>query len=143
MVEFNIKNIQYLVFLLKKKVSKKIYLNKTLLRLVVPQSKEEIFCHPKVNPEDESYGWCKTMGNHYDIDKEKPEQPGWGFCGKDCFSEQVPGVLSQKKIILWLDISRMLKMAVCSGPKRMCTSCLKSFVISSWLSHWRKQENQK
>ena len=87
MVEIIRKNLLYLIYLINNKKGSMLI----LLRLVVPKGKDEIFCHPKVNPEDESYGWCKTMGNHYDIDKEKPTEPGWGFCGKDCFSDQVTG----------------------------------------------------
>ena len=68
-----------------------IILNLFNIRITGLGDGKDIYCHPKVNPEDESLGWCKTMGNFYDIDNPRENQPGWGFCGKDCFTDPVGG----------------------------------------------------
>ena len=59
-----------------------------------------IFCYPKENPQNASFGWCLTEGNYFD--RNNPDtmfQDGWGFCGKDCYLDTEvinKGILREK-----------------------------------------------
>ena len=59
-----------------------------VLRLVI-KGKKDVLCNPPTNPVDESYGWCKTQGDYYSIDNWKEVHNGWGYCGADCYNDQV------------------------------------------------------
>ena len=65
------------------------------------ESGEDIaLCFPSKNPENETYGWCKTWGDFYNIDKYDEHKDGWGFCSKDCYLDTKVsdmGVLRVKK----------------------------------------------
>ena len=65
------------------------------------ESDEDIaLCYPSKNPENETYGWCKTKGNFYHLYDHKPDEEGWGFCSKDCYldiTESNSGVLRKKE----------------------------------------------
>ena len=53
---------------------------------MIVENDEPIFCFSRSNPENSSYGWCRTAGNYYD--EKAPSQASdpnaWGFCSKDC-----------------------------------------------------------
>ena len=53
---------------------------------MIVENDEPIFCFSRSNPENSSYGWCRTAGNYYD--EKTPSQASdpnaWGFCSKDC-----------------------------------------------------------
>ena len=66
----------------------------------VPADKDEImivhkdgkgnptFCFKRENPENPSFGWCKTENNFYDVTREgivqRPGEHTWGYCSRDC-----------------------------------------------------------
>ena len=64
------------------------------------ESGEDItVCYPSKNPANETYGWCKTNGNYYDLDNYELEKEGWGFCSKDCYLDtkvKNSGILREK-----------------------------------------------
>ena len=68
--------------------------NTSVLRLVIP-GKEDVLCNPDINPVDEAYGWCKTRGDYYHMETWKEEHNGWGFCGADCYNDQVSNKLGE------------------------------------------------
>ena len=59
-----------------------------VLRLVIP-GKKDVLCNPPTNPVDEEYGWCKTRGDYYSMDDWNKVDKGWGYCGADCYNDQV------------------------------------------------------
>ena len=59
-----------------------------VLRLVIP-GKKDVLCNPPTNPVDEAYGWCKTRGDYYSMDDWNKVDKGWGYCGADCYNDQV------------------------------------------------------
>ena len=81
----------------------------------VPEDVEEIhikkgsrstYCYSKKNPENSKWGWCKTTGNYYNNKQQNRNMKGWGFCGKDCFTnhkQQDQGVLREKEHVSILD----------------------------------------
>jgi len=55
------------------------------IRIVDQSGKDIAFCYPSINPENSTYGWCKTKGDFYVLRKENQNHEGWGFCSKDCY----------------------------------------------------------
>ena len=51
------------------------------------KNKQSVYCYPKKNPENETLGWCKTLGNYYDWDKINETYQGWGFCSTIYFNK--------------------------------------------------------
>ena len=54
--------------------------------LMIVENGQPTFCFSRSNPENSSYGWCRTAGNYYDQNNPSQESEGhaWGFCSKDC-----------------------------------------------------------
>ena len=52
---------------------------------MITSGSQTIICYPDVNPEIESFGWCHTKGDYYNMYQENPLLKSWGFCSKDCF----------------------------------------------------------
>jgi len=50
--------------------------------------KDISFCYPSKNPENETFGWCRTYGNYYDVGNYEKEKKGWGFCSQDCYLDK-------------------------------------------------------
>jgi len=73
------------------------------IRITGKNGKDITICYPAMNLEDKSYGWCRTKGNYYNVDREDTELESWGFCGKDCFldaeNSEDTGVLRDKENI--------------------------------------------
>ena len=58
-------------------------------------------CFKKINPENSTFGWCKTDGDYYELGRPKngAGYDSWGFCSKDCFldeTQELSGVLRIK-----------------------------------------------
>jgi len=72
------------------------------IRISDRNGRDITICYPATNPENKKYGWCRTKGNYYDVDKEDANTESWGFCGKDCFLDteaENQGVLRSKQNI--------------------------------------------
>jgi len=48
-----------------------------------------VMCSAMRNPEDVSFGWCHTKGDHYDTTKLDYGKEGWGFCSRDCYLKEL------------------------------------------------------
>ena len=76
------------------------------------------FCFNRMNQEinnqSANHGWCKINGNYYDLNNPVEEEPGWGFCGNDCF--------------LPLD----------EGPDKLRVQEAQAYVEFQFISNWKK-----
>jgi len=85
---------------------------------IIGGGKHNILCYPDKNPEDASFGWCRTRGHYYDKDNpDKEWDRGWGFCSKDCYldpnspdngvlrSQKNVGVLPEKECLEFVRLS--------------------------------------
>lgn len=57
------------------------------------------FCFRDINPENATYGWCRTEGNYYNLDEPDLYHDSWGYCSKDCYldhTQEMSGVLRIK-----------------------------------------------
>ena len=102
------------------------------------------FCFPNQNPENQTYGWCKTKGSYYNPDMEDYEHVGWGFCGKDCFLDtntKNSGILRQKQNVEILSeelcdayLDRSLKPfgKPAVRPKILCVARTEKWKETTW-----------
>ena len=113
------------------------------IKLVNVSDYGPLYCYPNSNPENASFGWCRTKGNYYDMYNELEHYEwGWGFCGKDCFlSKSVAslGTLRQKHNVKILDevtcdkyLAASLPGNVKVKPKILCVGLTERFKESVW-----------
>ena len=67
-------------------------------------------CYPMKNPEDETFGWCHTKGNYYNLDNYKLEEKGWGFCSKDCYLDNK---MPESGVLRWKENVEILSENLC------------------------------
>jgi len=114
---------------------------------LVERRRTPTLCHPKQNPENATFGWCRTRGNYYSLDNPKSVyNNGWGFCSKDCYldtSTHNSGILRHKENIAILDegecdvfLKRSIGGIVRYMPRILCIA-----MKNKWKEEvWRKSD---
>ena len=112
------------------------------IRLIDETGNKIAICFPRKNPENATYGWCKTIGNYYDSDNVKVHSKGWGFCGKDCFlntttnggtlrSKEDIEILSEEQCDKFLTKSFIAKEVEVT-PEILCVAKTTKWVEETW-----------
>ena len=113
------------------------------IRIQKQSEKESVYCYPKTNPENPSYGWCITEGNYYDKNNIDGRYRGWGFCGKDCFLDtdtMNSGILRVKKNVEILSeelcdqfLTESLEEEVAVRPEIVCVARKEKWKEAVWV----------